>query len=188
MIIAPVLSALFGTSASDPGSPPFSARRAALESSAGGGVAMTSTATTSVPQRDRVSDEAPVVADLALMATVGADLGRDDVVALPAAAVQPLPPPPPAPPPPGPAEPANRRRSQVGQASWYQIHNGTCAHVRLPKGTMVRVVNVANGKEVTCRVADRGPFLGGRIIDLDREGFAQIDSTTQGVIDVRIFW
>ncbi len=150
---------------------------------------MTTTATTSVPLPDGGTHEVSADADLSLLAPVGAAVEPDELFAVPAVSLQPLPSPPsPPPPPPPPVEPANRRRSQAGQASWYQIHNGTCAHVRLPKGTMVRVVNVANGKAVTCRVADRGPFLGGRIIDLDREAFAQIASPTQGVIDVRISW
>ena len=55
-------------------------------------------------------------------------------------------------------------------------------------GTMVRVVNLANGNEVTCRVADRGPFVGNRIIDLDLALFERIASRQQGVILVRITW
>lgn len=81
-----------------------------------------------------------------------------------------------------------RGRTQAGQASWYEIDNGTCAHVRLPKGTIVRVVNVANGKEALCRVADRGPFLQGRVIDLDLQTFQHIASPSEGVVDVRISW
>lgn len=81
-----------------------------------------------------------------------------------------------------------RGRTQTGKASWYEIDDGTCAHVRLPKGTLVRVVNTANGKEAICRVADRGPFLEGRIIDLDLQTFKQIADRSEGVVDVRISW
>ncbi len=104
---------------------------------------------------------------------------------------------PPAPPPavasagpqlPPPANKATRRRSQKGQASWYQIHNGTCAHKTLPKGTLVRVVNVENNKEIICRVADRGPYPDGRIIDLDLDGFKQLANRSEGVVEVRINW
>ena len=77
---------------------------------------------------------------------------------------------------------------QTGSASWFQAPAGTCAHRTLPMGTAVRVTNLANGLQVTCRVADRGPFVGGRIIDLDREDFDVIASTSQGVISVRIEW
>ena len=89
---------------------------------------------------------------------------------------------------PPPANKAPRRRRQAGLASWYQIDNGTCAHKTLPKGTLVRVVNVDNKKELVCRVADRGPYLDGRIIDLDLEGFKQLADRSEGVIEVRINW
>ena len=73
-------------------------------------------------------------------------------------------------------------------ASWYQTFGGTCAHKSIAKGTIVTVTNLSNGLWVTCRVADRGPYAGSRIIDLDKETFAQIAPTGAGVIDVRITW
>jgi rare lipoprotein A len=79
-------------------------------------------------------------------------------------------------------------RSQQGKASWYEAPNGTCAHRTLPMGTILTVTNLANGQSLTCRVADRGPFVAGRIIDLDRGDFNRIASDSQGVIDVRIDW
>lgn len=79
-------------------------------------------------------------------------------------------------------------RTQTGKASWYQTTDGTCAHRTLPFGTIVKVTNLANGRSVSCRVADRGPYVAGRIIDLDREGFEQLASASTGVIDVRIEW
>ena len=146
-----------------------------------------------------IARERSVTTDPATTTTVPAELRTHTGTTVPDTAPPPpvatllppsAPPPPavaPAPPPP-PGIKGGRRRTQAGQASWYQIYNGTCAHVSLPKGTMVRVVNVANGKEVTCRVADRGPFLPGRIIDLDVESFKLIANRSEGVIDVRIFW
>ena len=77
---------------------------------------------------------------------------------------------------------------QTGKASWYQAPAGTCAHRTLPMGTVVRVTNLANGLSVSCRIADRGPYVAGRIIDLDREDFDRIASASTGVIDVRITW
>ncbi len=68
----------------------------------------------------------------------------------------------------------------TGTASWYgsghRTANGerfnpnglTAAHRSLPFGTMVRVTNEANGRTVVVRINDRGPFVGGRIIDLSR--------------------
>jgi rare lipoprotein A len=46
----------------------------------------------------------------------------------------------------------------------------TAAHRTLPFGTMVRVTNKRNGKSVTVRINDRGPFIRGRVIDLTPAG------------------
>jgi rare lipoprotein A len=42
----------------------------------------------------------------------------------------------------------------------------TAAHRSLPFGTMVRVTNRRNGRQVVVRINDRGPFIRGRIIDI----------------------
>jgi rare lipoprotein A len=42
----------------------------------------------------------------------------------------------------------------------------TAAHRTLPFGTKVKVTNKRNGRSVTVRINDRGPFVRGRIIDL----------------------
>ncbi len=55
--------------------------------------------------------------------------------------------------------------AQTGVASWYHCHGGV-AHRSLPFGTMVRVTNLRNGRSITARVNDRGPFSRGRIIDV----------------------
>jgi rare lipoprotein A len=70
---------------------------------------------------------------------------------------------------------------QRGAASWYgpgfhgrktangerfNAHAMTAAHRSLPFGTKVRVVNERTGRSVVVRINDRGPFHGGRIIDL----------------------
>jgi hypothetical protein len=77
---------------------------------------------------------------------------------------------------------------QEGGASWYHYKPGTCAHRTLPKGTVVKVINLATGQTATCTVADRGPFVAGRIIDLDRSVFLAIAGPNQGVVRVRIEW
>jgi rare lipoprotein A len=45
-------------------------------------------------------------------------------------------------------------------------HKLTAAHKSLPFGTHVRVTNKRNGKSVTVRINDRGPFIKGRVIDV----------------------
>ena len=46
----------------------------------------------------------------------------------------------------------------------------TAAHRSLPFGTKVQVTNQSNGRSVTVRINDRGPFVRGRIIDLTPAG------------------
>jgi rare lipoprotein A len=85
--------------------------------------------------------------------------------------------------------PPSSGQSESGKASWYdQAPDGTCAHKTLPMGTIVKVTNTANGKSTTCRVADRGPYHDGWIIDLAKSTFAQIAPTSAGVISVTIEW
>ncbi|MFY1685898.1 septal ring lytic transglycosylase RlpA family protein [Micromonospora sp. WMMD730] len=61
----------------------------------------------------------------------------------------------------------------------------TAAHKTLPFNTKVRVTNPANGKSVTVRINDRGPFIDGRCIDLSRAAFATIASVDVGALTVR---
>ena len=78
--------------------------------------------------------------------------------------------------------------SQQGKASWYSYKAGVCAHRTLPIGTVVRVTNLESGRSTTCRVADRGPFVKGRIIDLDRRDFAKVASLNDGLFPAKITW
>jgi rare lipoprotein A len=48
----------------------------------------------------------------------------------------------------------------------YDMETMTAAHRTLPLGTVVRVTNVENGKQVRIRINDRGPYVNGRILDL----------------------
>ena len=78
---------------------------------------------------------------------------------------------------------------QGGRASFYNAAVvGSCAHRTLPKGTMVKITNAANGSSVTCTVADRGPYVDGRIIDLSKPDFERISGSHVGVIDVLVEW
>jgi rare lipoprotein A len=52
----------------------------------------------------------------------------------------------------------------------------------------VKVTNLENGATTSCRVADRGPYVDGRVIDLDRSVFDDIADPSRGVIRVRIEW
>ncbi len=58
------------------------------------------------------------------------------------------------------------------------------AHRSLPFGTRLRVTNQSNGKSVVVKVTDRGPFHGGRILDLSHGSFSRIASPSSGVVEV----
>jgi len=42
----------------------------------------------------------------------------------------------------------------------------TAAHKSLPFGTRVRVTDTTTGRSIVVRINDRGPYIGGRCIDL----------------------
>jgi rare lipoprotein A (peptidoglycan hydrolase) len=60
--------------------------------------------------------------------------------------------------------------------------------VSIPRGTVVTVTSLETGARTTCVVTDRGPYSGGRIIDLDRATFAKLADPARGVIQVEITW
>jgi rare lipoprotein A len=87
---------------------------------------------------------------------------------------------------------------QVGHASWYALTSRTAsgepmnaneltaAHRSLPFGTRVLVENLTNGRSVVVRINDRGPFIGGRIIDLSKAAAASIGMIDAGTAKVRV--
>lgn len=79
-------------------------------------------------------------------------------------------------------------QDQAGKASWYRQPGLMAAHRSLPLGTVVRVTNLANGKQVTVTIRDRGPYVDGRIIDLSDTAFQQLSPQSRGVLNVKIEW
>ena len=90
---------------------------------------------------------------------------------------------------------------QIGRASWYgkPFHgrttaNGetynmfrfTAAHRQLPLGTWVRVTNLHNGRSITVRINDRGPYVGDRIIDLSYGAAQMLNLRARGTTRVRL--
>lgn len=63
----------------------------------------------------------------------------------------------------------------------YDIYGLTAAHRTLPLGTMLRVTNVVNGRQVTIRVNDRGPYVNGRILDLSYAAARELDMVRDGI-------
>ena len=68
----------------------------------------------------------------------------------------------------------------------FDVNALTAAHKTLPFNTVVRVTNLKNGKSVTVRVNDRGPFVEGRVIDLSPAAARKIDMIRDGVVPVRL--
>ncbi|MFI7224281.1 septal ring lytic transglycosylase RlpA family protein [Nonomuraea angiospora] len=61
----------------------------------------------------------------------------------------------------------------------------TAAHKTLPLGSKVRVTNPDTGESVTVRINDRGPYVGGRCLDLSEAAFSAIGNTSAGVMRVK---
>lgn len=76
------------------------------------------------------------------------------------------------------------RRTSSG--SIYHKDSLTCAHRTLPFGTLLKVTNKKNGKEVIVKVTDRGPFRKGAIIDLSMAAAKKIDMVAAGIVPVDI--
>lgn len=60
------------------------------------------------------------------------------------------------------------------------------AHKTLPLPCRVRVTNLENGKEVTMRLNDRGPFIAGRIIDVTPRAARKLGFKEKGLARVKV--
>lgn len=95
------------------------------------------------------------------------------------------------------------RYREVGVASWYGVpfhgrktangevydmHGMTAAHPTLPLPSLVKVTNLQNGRSITVRVNDRGPFAKRRIIDLSRRAAWELGFKDQGTTDVEVVY
>ena len=90
---------------------------------------------------------------------------------------------------------------ETGIASWYgdafnmqPTANGEIfdmnaisgAHTTLPLPSIVEVTNLDNGRKLRVRVNDRGPFVGGRVIDLSRAAAHELGYDQAGLARVRV--
>ncbi|HXB72714.1 MAG TPA: septal ring lytic transglycosylase RlpA family protein [Candidatus Acidoferrales bacterium] len=105
------------------------------------------------------------------------------------------------PPPPPPAAAPAVGDTETGIASWYgkpydgrpaadgeiyDMEKLTAAHRTLPFNTWVRVYDLDTNKTVEVRITDRGPFVGGRIIDLSHRAAREIEMIGPGTARVRV--
>lgn len=97
--------------------------------------------------------------------------------------------------------PLSNGYQERGVASWYgkkfhghKTSNGetynmyamSAAHKSLPLPSYVQVTNLNNGRQVIVRVNDRGPFHGGRVIDLSYAAASKLDMLGQGTAKVEV--
>ena len=90
---------------------------------------------------------------------------------------------------------------QRGMASWYgvpfdgqvtasgEIYDMEAlsgAHRTLQPGTVVKVTNAENGKQVRVRINDRGPYVGGRIMDLSYAAARALQMVQAGIAAVQV--
>jgi rare lipoprotein A len=68
----------------------------------------------------------------------------------------------------------------------YDMYQMSAAHRTLPLPTYVRVTHLGNGKSVTVRVNDRGPFKSDRVIDLSYTAAAKLGMLQSGTALVEI--
>lgn len=81
-------------------------------------------------------------------------------------------------------DPFHGRKTSNGET--YNMHEMTAAHKILPMHTHLLVKNLENGKEITVRVNDRGPFVKGRIIDLSYRAAQELEVIRTGTAQVRV--
>lgn len=82
----------------------------------------------------------------------------------------------------------SRQATGARTSSGERLHHRdfTCAHRTHPFGTLLKVKNLSNGKEVVVRVNDRGPFGRGRIVDLSWGAAKALGMLSQGVVAVEV--
>ena len=78
----------------------------------------------------------------------------------------------------------NGRKTASGEI--FRNSKKIAAHRTLPFGTKVKVTSLKTGRSVKVRIADRGPFVQGRIIDLSRKAARKIGILDEGVGSVKI--
>jgi rare lipoprotein A len=91
--------------------------------------------------------------------------------------------------------------AQVGQASYYgpefngrktasgtrfDPNSDTAAHRTLPLGTVAEVKNLETGRTARVTIRDRGPYVGGRVVDLSPRTAEHLGMKRQGVAPVEV--
>jgi rare lipoprotein A len=75
---------------------------------------------------------------------------------------------------------------QTANGEIYDMHALTAAHPTLQLPSVVEVVNLENGRSLTLRVNDRGPFVDDRLIDLSFAAARELGFERQGLAQVQV--
>ena len=62
----------------------------------------------------------------------------------------------------------------------------SAAHKTLPLNSVVKVTNLSNGKSLTLRINDRGPYIDGRILDCSYGAALKLDFVQEGTTEVKV--
>jgi rare lipoprotein A len=99
--------------------------------------------------------------------------------------------------------PSERPNASVGLASWYgsdfhgrRTANGevfdrgsvSAAHPTMPLPSYARVTNLRNSRSMVVRVNDRGPYHGGRVMDVSQRVAEALDFDRIGTARVKVEW
>ena len=99
--------------------------------------------------------------------------------------------------------PSEKPYTVVGSASWYRADfhgrrtaNGeifdrasfSAAHPTMPLPSYARVTNLRNAHSIVVRVNDRGPYHGGRVMDVSERVADALDFRSSGTANVKIEW
>jgi rare lipoprotein A len=92
-------------------------------------------------------------------------------------------------------------RKEKGRASFYSHtftnrkmadghrmnpNSNVAASKNLPLGSVAKVTNLENGKTATVKIEDRGPYVGGRVVDLAPKVADQLELKEKGVVPVEV--
>ncbi|MCK1542404.1 septal ring lytic transglycosylase RlpA family protein [Bradyrhizobium sp. 179] len=77
-------------------------------------------------------------------------------------------------------------KGKTASGSLYHRDEMTAAHRSLPFGTRVRVTDIASSRSVIVRIADRGPWIRDRVLDLSLGAARGLAITDRGVAQVRV--
>jgi rare lipoprotein A len=62
----------------------------------------------------------------------------------------------------------------------------SAAHKTLPLNSIVKVTNLSNGKSLTLRINDRGPYIDGRILDCSYGAALELDFVQEGTTEIKV--